>query len=110
MSAASDYRRFEIPGVAKFAATPDGLPRLCIQTAQAQAELFLHGAHVTHFQPTGAEPVIWPVWVDVCRSDGSHRPVSSRGALILSFSGFLLTTGFGACYIHFDISRNVVIP
>lgn len=59
MSDASDFRRFEIPGLATFAEGPGNLPRLCIRTARAEAGLHLHGAHVTHFQPLGAEPVIF---------------------------------------------------
>jgi glucose-6-phosphate 1-epimerase len=36
-----------------------GLQRLVIQTAQADAEIYLHGAHVTQFQPKGQKPVLF---------------------------------------------------
>jgi glucose-6-phosphate 1-epimerase len=36
-----------------------GLRRLMIQTAQAEAEIYLHGAHVTQFQPKGQKPVLF---------------------------------------------------
>ena len=36
-----------------------GLKRLAIQTAQAEAEIYLHGAHVTRFQPKGQKPVLF---------------------------------------------------
>ena len=36
-----------------------GLKRLAIQTPQAEAEIYLHGAHVTKFQPKGQKPVLW---------------------------------------------------
>jgi glucose-6-phosphate 1-epimerase len=35
------------------------LRRLTIQSAQADAEIYLHGAHVTHFQPRGQKPVLF---------------------------------------------------
>src|SRR5882672_10670495 len=35
------------------------LRRLVIQAAQAEAEIYLHGAHVTHFQPLGQKPVLF---------------------------------------------------
>jgi D-hexose-6-phosphate mutarotase len=36
-----------------------GLQRLVIHTAQADAEIYLHGAHVTQFQPKGQKPVLF---------------------------------------------------
>jgi glucose-6-phosphate 1-epimerase len=36
-----------------------GLRRLVIQTAHAEAEIYLHGAHVTQFQPKGQKPVLF---------------------------------------------------
>jgi D-hexose-6-phosphate mutarotase len=36
-----------------------GLPRLTVVNALARAEVYLHGAHVTAWQPTGHDPVIW---------------------------------------------------
>jgi D-hexose-6-phosphate mutarotase len=48
-----------IPGAAIFENAPDQLSRLRIATALATAEITLHGAHVTHFQPAGAEPVLF---------------------------------------------------
>lgn len=35
------------------------LTRCRISNEQAEAEIYLHGAHVTHFQPKGLEPVLW---------------------------------------------------
>jgi glucose-6-phosphate 1-epimerase len=35
------------------------LRRLTIQSTQADAEIYLHGAHVTHFQPRGQKPVLF---------------------------------------------------
>jgi D-hexose-6-phosphate mutarotase len=36
-----------------------GLRRLVIRTTQAEAEIYLHGAHVTHFQPRGQKPFLF---------------------------------------------------
>ncbi len=49
-------------------ALPDGarlekgrgdLERLVLEAAEAEAHVYLHGAHVTHFQPRGEKPVLW---------------------------------------------------
>src|SRR5689334_16740560 len=36
-----------------------GLPRLSVANALGRAEIYLHGAHVTAFQPAGHDPVLW---------------------------------------------------
>lgn len=36
-----------------------GLRRLTIATALAEAEIYLQGAHVTHFQPRGQKPILF---------------------------------------------------
>jgi len=35
------------------------LPRVTVTSDLATAEIYLHGAHLTHFQPRGAEPVLF---------------------------------------------------
>lgn len=35
------------------------LPKAIIRNNLGSAEVYLHGAHITAFQPTGAEPVLW---------------------------------------------------
>ncbi|MEI6561540.1 MAG: D-hexose-6-phosphate mutarotase [Verrucomicrobiota bacterium] len=49
----------EIPGIARLATGPGGLPRYEITTPLAQAHVYLHGAHVSHFAPTGQRPVLF---------------------------------------------------
>jgi glucose-6-phosphate 1-epimerase len=49
---------FSIPGLT-FEAGRGGLIRARIETEAAQGELYLHGAHVTAWQPSGHEPVLW---------------------------------------------------
>lgn len=56
---ASDFRRWEIPGTATFTDTPGGLVRMDLTLASATAQIYLHGAHVAHFQPAGAQPVLF---------------------------------------------------
>jgi len=58
-TAHADLSRFEIPGVATFEAGAGGLLRLAIDSPLAAAHIYLHGAHVTHFQPKGAAPVLF---------------------------------------------------
>ncbi|MEM7802318.1 MAG: D-hexose-6-phosphate mutarotase [Chloroflexota bacterium] len=36
-----------------------GLPKVVIQTPLAEAELYIHGGHITHFQPSGHDPVLF---------------------------------------------------
>jgi glucose-6-phosphate 1-epimerase len=38
---------------------PHGLPRLRVATPAAEAAVYLHGAHVTHYQPRGHAPVLF---------------------------------------------------
>ena len=61
----------------------NGLPRLTVSTARATAEVYLHGGHVTGWQPSGAEPVIW-----VSR-DSQFRPDKPiRGGVPICFPWF----------------------
>ena len=49
-----------------------GLPRL--QIKHAMAEVYVHGAHVTHFQPRGAaQPVLWMSKSSVFKPDKAIR-------------------------------------
>ncbi len=52
-------KRFGIPGVVSFRLGEGGLPCVDIHTAQAEATVYLHGAHVTHYQPKGQSPVLF---------------------------------------------------
>jgi glucose-6-phosphate 1-epimerase len=60
MSATLDsLRKWEQPGAVKIEEGPGGLLRVAIATSLAQAHIYLHGAHVTHYQPAGHSPVIF---------------------------------------------------
>ncbi len=49
-------KQFGVPGVVQFEAGRASLPRVAITCELASAEVYLHGAHVTQFQPRGCAP------------------------------------------------------
>ena len=51
--------RFGVAGAARFQAGAGGLARAVITTPDAEAHVYLHGAHVTHYQPAGHAPVLF---------------------------------------------------
>jgi glucose-6-phosphate 1-epimerase len=50
---------FGIPGAVEIGTDAHGLTRLTLSTPAAEAHVYLHGAHVTHYQPRGAAPVLF---------------------------------------------------
>jgi glucose-6-phosphate 1-epimerase len=52
-------REFGIPGVAEVVAGNGGLAKVSINCAAARGEIYLHGGHVTSWQPRGAEEVFF---------------------------------------------------
>jgi len=59
MKPVSALRRLEIPEIAVFESGAGNLPRLAIRSKLADAHIYLHGAHVTHFQPRDQAPVLF---------------------------------------------------
>lgn len=51
--------QYGIDGILTFQAADNGLGKAVITNAQADAEVYLQGAQLTHFQPKGSKPVIW---------------------------------------------------
>ncbi|MEI6351753.1 MAG: D-hexose-6-phosphate mutarotase, partial [Verrucomicrobiota bacterium] len=49
----------ELSGKVRLVTGSGGLPRIEVTTALAEAHIYLHGAHVTHFAPTGQSPVLF---------------------------------------------------
>jgi glucose-6-phosphate 1-epimerase len=47
------------PDTVRIEAGRGGLRRVTVSTPVAEAEIYLHGAHVTHFQPRGQKPVLF---------------------------------------------------
>jgi glucose-6-phosphate 1-epimerase len=80
---ADSLRRWEIPNLARFEHGRGGLVRLAVATRLASAHIYLHGAHVTHFQPARQTPVLF-------MSESSHfapgKPI--RGGVPVIFPWF----------------------
>ncbi len=51
--------QFAIPDVLRFDETPGGLVRALVSTPAADAEIYLHGAHVTGWTPCDLRPVLF---------------------------------------------------
>lgn len=52
-------KQFEIPNALRFEDAPGGFVRAAISTPAAEAEIYLHGAHVTQWTPRGQQPVLF---------------------------------------------------
>jgi len=50
--------KFKVPGL-RFEQGENGLIRAVIETPVASGEVYLQGAHVTAYQPSGSKPVLW---------------------------------------------------
>jgi len=59
MATSQWQKSLEIPGRVLFSEGNGELPRLEINTAWSNAEVYLHGAHVTHFQKKNEPPVLF---------------------------------------------------
>ncbi|MCF6257587.1 MAG: D-hexose-6-phosphate mutarotase [Gammaproteobacteria bacterium] len=51
--------QFALADQLRFQTGENGLPRVQITNRLATAEVYLHGGHITAFQPQGSEPVLW---------------------------------------------------
>ena len=56
---AESYRQFEIAGIAEVVEGNGGLPKVRITTPEASGEIYLHGAHITSWKPSGTEEVLF---------------------------------------------------
>ena len=52
-------RRHEIPGRVAIVDGNGGLPKLVVTAKSSTAEIYLHGAHITHFKKNGEPPLIF---------------------------------------------------
>lgn len=59
MSTTQWQKMLEIPGRVLFSEGNGDLPRLEINTPWSSAEIYLHGAHITHFQKKGEAPLLF---------------------------------------------------
>lgn len=83
MSPSDPERRFGIPGVVTLGPGHGSLPRISVTSDLATAEIYLHGAHVTAFQPRGSQAILF-------MSEKSHfdaaKPI--RGGVPVIFPWF----------------------
>lgn len=87
----SESRNLEIPGHVTLASGNGGLPKILIETAWSGAEIYLHGAHVTHFQKKGEAPLLFMSAASEFMAD---KPI--RGGVPLIFPWFGPREGFPA--------------
>ena len=87
--------RFGIPGVVRIDAGRGSLPRVSVTSDLASAEIYLHGAHLTSFQPRGARPVLF-------MSEKSHYDSAKplRGGVPVIFPWFGPRAGSPESPIH----------
>lgn len=55
----ADLRRFARPGLIHVDTGAGGLPRLAVTSRLGRCEVYLHGAHLTAWEPAGQAPVLW---------------------------------------------------
>jgi glucose-6-phosphate 1-epimerase len=75
--------RFGLEGAARFERGEGGLTRLAVATEGAEAQLYLHGAHLASYRPAGEKPLLWlsnRSWF------GADKPI--RGGVPLCFPWF----------------------
>lgn len=88
--------RHALPNLLRFEAGEGGLTRAVITTPHADAEVYLHGAHVTRFAPRGsAHPVLWMSAHSLYTAD---KPI--RGGVPLVFPWFGPKAGDAAAPLH----------
>lgn len=59
MQELEDLKQFEIPDIISLSQSDNGLNRITIKSDLCEAEIYLHGGHLTHFQPEGEEALIF---------------------------------------------------
>jgi glucose-6-phosphate 1-epimerase len=80
-------RRFAIGGIAQVVPGEGGLPKVRINTPQAQGEMYLHGAQVTSWKPAGTEEVIF-----LSKQAQWHEGIAIRGGIPICFPWFRAKT------------------
>jgi glucose-6-phosphate 1-epimerase len=84
-------KNFEISGLVKIISGNGGLPKVAVTTKSSAAEIYLHGAHVTHFQKNGEPPLIF------MSAKSYFAPVKAiRGGVPICFPWFGNRAGDGS--------------
>lgn len=87
----SNTHPFEIPGHITLSEGNGGLPKLTATTPWSSSEIYLHGAHVTHFQKNGEPPLLF-----MSGSSAFAREKPIRGGVPIIFPWFGGREGFPA--------------
>jgi D-hexose-6-phosphate mutarotase len=75
--------RFDVPDIVRIEPGNGGLTKIVVTTSQAGAEVYLHGAHVTRFDPAGHKPLLW-----MSRSSWFEPGKPIRGGVPICFPWF----------------------
>jgi glucose-6-phosphate 1-epimerase len=111
-------RRFKIPGIAQVISGSGALPKVAVTTPSGSAEIYLHGAQVTSWQPAGAEEVIFlsehSHWQDG-RAIRGGIPIcfpwfrAKAGDLQAPAHGFVRTKEWRLDSVTVDEARSVIV-
>ncbi|TWU49529.1 D-hexose-6-phosphate mutarotase [Rubripirellula reticaptiva] len=72
MNADQLNEKYRVEGL-RFVDGNGGLVKAVVDTGVCTGEIYMHGAHVTHFQPTGHQPVLWVSKQSVFEADCAIR-------------------------------------
>jgi D-hexose-6-phosphate mutarotase len=84
-----------LPDGARLEKGGGGLERLVLAAPQGEAHVYLHGAHVAHFQPKGGRPVLW---MSAESRFEAGRPI--RGGVPICFPWFGAKAGAPEAPLH----------
>lgn len=87
--------RFGIPEILRFEAGAKGLVRAVVCAPQAEAEVYLQGAHVTHYQPRGDRAVLF-----LSERSRFDRGAAIRGGVPIVFPWFGPKAGEPSAPMH----------
>jgi len=80
---AVSHNRIENPAGASVIAGNGGLQKVCVTSANASGEIYLHGAHITSWKPAGSEEVLF-----VSSQSRWERGHAIRGGIPICFPWF----------------------
>jgi glucose-6-phosphate 1-epimerase len=79
----SDYAHLEIPAIAAIVPGEGGLPKICITTPEATADIYLHGAQLTAWRPAHSGEVLF-----LSKQSGFGPGKAIRGGIPICFPWF----------------------
>jgi glucose-6-phosphate 1-epimerase len=94
-----------LPEGARIEKGSGNLDRIAITADQSEAHVYLHGAHVAHFQPRGARPVLFVSRRSQFEAGVPGKPI--RGGVPLCFPWFGPKAGAPDAPMH-GIARNLL--